>query len=174
MEYRVLGRTGVKVAPLCFGSDNFADPTPEPECVRMLETAMDAGINLIDTGEVYAEGEGERIIGRALKANGRRQDLLIATKVDHGRRVVGESVVDYTGSIGPNEYGHSRVNLIRACEALAQAPADRLDRPLSTASPLARDAVRRNPEGAGRPGPRRQDPLHRLLDPPRPGWSPRP
>ena len=128
MEYRVLGRTGVKVAPLCFGSDNFADPTPEPECVRMLETAMDAGINLIDTGEVYAEGEGERIIGRALKANGRRHELLIATKVDHGRRVVGQSVVDYTGSIGPNEYGHSRINLIRACEgSLRRLQTDYID-----------------------------------------------
>ena len=46
---------------------------------------MDAGINLIDTGDVYAEGEGERVIGRTLKASGRRHEVLIATKVDHGR-----------------------------------------------------------------------------------------
>ncbi len=67
MEYRELGRTGVKVSPLCFGTDNFADPTPEPECVEMLNRALDAGINLLDTGDIYADGEGERIIGRALK-----------------------------------------------------------------------------------------------------------
>lgn len=116
MEYRVLGRTGVKVAPLCLGTDNFADPTPEDECARILETAMDAGINLIDTGDVYAGGEGERVIGRTLEANGRRHELLIATKVDHGRREVGMTLEDFTDRIGPNEYGHSRLNLIRACE----------------------------------------------------------
>ena len=81
-EYRTLGsRTGVKVAPLCLGTDNFADPTPEEECARILETAMDAGINLIDTGDVYAEGEGERVIGRTLKDNGRRHEVLIAATV---------------------------------------------------------------------------------------------
>ncbi len=63
MEFRNLGRTGLKVSCLCFGTDNFADPTPEEECVRMLDRALDAGINLLDTGDVYAEGEGERIIG---------------------------------------------------------------------------------------------------------------
>ena len=71
IEYRVLGRTGARVSPLCLGTDNFADPTPEDECVRMLGLAMDAGINLLDTGDVYAEGEGERIIGRELKRSGR-------------------------------------------------------------------------------------------------------
>ena len=71
IEYRVLGRTGARVSPLCLGTDNFADPTAEDECVRILDMAMDAGINLLDTGDVYAEGEGERIIGRALKRSGR-------------------------------------------------------------------------------------------------------
>jgi transposase InsO family protein len=56
----------VKVSCLCFGTDNFADPTPEEESVEMLNRALDAGINLLDTGDIYAEGEGERIIGRAL------------------------------------------------------------------------------------------------------------
>lgn len=116
-EYRILGRTGLKVSPLCLGTDNFADPSPEDECVRILERSVDAGINLIDTGDVYAEGEGERIIGRTLKANGRRHQVLIATKVDHGQRRVGSTLEDYTYQVGPNEYGHSRLNLIRACEA---------------------------------------------------------
>ena len=71
MEYRTLGRTGVKVAPLCLGTDNFANPTPEAESVAIIERALDAGINLIDTSNSYAQGECERIIGRALAANGR-------------------------------------------------------------------------------------------------------
>ena len=61
MEYRILGRTGVRVSPLCLGTDNFADPTPEAEASKILEAAIDAGINLIDTGDVYADGEGEKI-----------------------------------------------------------------------------------------------------------------
>ena len=62
MEYKILGRTGVKVSSFCLGTDNFADPTPEKESIQILETAIDAGINLLDTGDVYADGEGERII----------------------------------------------------------------------------------------------------------------
>ena len=86
MEYRSLGRTGVNVSSLCLGTDNFADPTPEKEAALILDMALDAGINLIDTGDVYADGEGEKIIGRAIKANKRRHQTIIATKVDHGRR----------------------------------------------------------------------------------------
>lgn len=117
MEYRSLGRTGAKVSPLALGTDNFMDPTPEEECEQILLTAMDAGINLIDTGDVYADGEGERVLGRILKRNKRRHEVLIGTKVDHGRRQVGMVLEDYTDVIGPNEYGHSRLNIIRACEA---------------------------------------------------------
>lgn len=114
MEYRTLGRTGVKVSPICFGTDNFADPTPEPVCAGMIDRALDAGINLLDTGDVYADGEGERIIGRALKANGRRHQVLISTKAGH------DPELDLTGhepGINPNQHGYSRLNLIRACEA---------------------------------------------------------
>ena len=73
MEYKILGRTGVKVSSFCLGTDNFADPTPEKESIQILETAIDAGINLLDTGDVYADGEGERIIGKALQNNGKQQ-----------------------------------------------------------------------------------------------------
>ena len=125
MEYRPLGRTGVKVSPLCFGTDNFADPTPEPECIRMLDRAFDAGINLLDTGDIYAEGEGERIIGRALKANGRRHATLISTKVDH---LPGVNLDVYNPGINPNHHGHSRLNIIRACEqALERLQTDYID-----------------------------------------------
>ena len=104
MEYRSLGRTGLQVSPLALGTGNFLDPTPEDECETILNAAMDAGINLLDTGDLYP---GEPVIGRILKANGRRHEILIGTKVDHmtGRR-----------QFGPNERDLSRFNIIRACE----------------------------------------------------------
>jgi len=116
MEYRVLGRTGVRISPICLGTDNFADPTPEDEATRILNRALDEGLNLLDTGDVYADGEGEKIIGRALKANGRRHDVIIATKVDHGKRRPGFSLDD-PSTFGPNGHGHTRLNVIRACES---------------------------------------------------------
>ena len=116
MEYRKLGRTGVNVSNLCLGTDNFADPTPEDEAAVILNKALDAGINLIDTGDVYADGEGEKIIGRTLKASGRRHQVIIGTKVDHGKRRPGYSVDD-PALFGPNDHGHSRLNIIQACEA---------------------------------------------------------
>jgi aryl-alcohol dehydrogenase-like predicted oxidoreductase len=104
MEYRLLGRTGVRIAPLCLGTDNFANPTPEAESIAMIERAMDAGINLIDTSNSYAKGESERIIGRALAASGRRDQVLIATKAH------------YPVGPGPNDRGNTRLHLIKACE----------------------------------------------------------
>lgn len=127
MEYRDLGRTGVKVSSLCLGTDNFADPTPEKESRRIIDIALDAGINLIDTGDIYADGEGEKIIGRAIKANGRRHQTLIATKVDHGRRRPGYSLDD-PALYAPNDVGHSRLHLIRACEnSLKRLQTDYID-----------------------------------------------
>ena len=127
MEYRVLGRTGVRVSPICLGTDNFADPTPEDEAIRILNRAMDEGLNLLDTGDVYADGEGEKIIGRALKANGRRHDMVIATKVDHGKRRPGFSLDD-PSTFGPNDHGHTRLNVIRACEnSLKRLQTDYID-----------------------------------------------
>ena len=120
MDYRLLGRTGVKVSPLALGTDNFISVTPEDECSRILNAAMDAGINMLDTANVYA---GEAVIGRILKENGRRHEMLIVTKVDHTVRQPhrsdmrdGGSWSDETPS-APNEYGHSRLNIIRECEA---------------------------------------------------------
>ena len=116
MEYRTLGRTGVKVAPLCLGTDNFANPTPEAESVAIIERALDAGINLIDTSNSYAQGECERIIGRALAANGRRQQVILATKAY------------YPTGPGPNDRGNSRLHLMRACEdSLRRLQTDTID-----------------------------------------------
>jgi aryl-alcohol dehydrogenase-like predicted oxidoreductase len=104
MAYRVLGRTGVKLSPLVLGTDNFANPTPEAEAVRMIDVALDAGINLLDTSNSYRQGESEEIIGRALKANGRRHATLIATKFH------------YPTGPGLNDRGNSRLHIMRACE----------------------------------------------------------
>ena len=127
MDYRLLGRTGLEVSPFALGTDNFLDPTPADESARILETAMDAGINLLDTGDVYADGAGERIIGETLKRNGRRHQVLIATKVDHGKRRPGFTLDD-PAYVGPNDHGHSRLNIIRACEAsLKRLQSDYID-----------------------------------------------
>jgi len=116
MEYRVLGRTGVRVSALALGTANFADPTPEGEAKQILERAVDAGINVIDTGDSYAKGEAERIIGRALKASGLRKEVLIATKV-----------FPPTGP-GPNDRGTSRLHIMRACEeSLERLQTDHID-----------------------------------------------
>ena len=58
MEYRLIGKTGVKVSCLALGTDNFSAPTPEKEASMILEASIDAGINLVDTGYLYADGEG--------------------------------------------------------------------------------------------------------------------
>lgn len=116
MDYRLLGRTGVKVAPLCLGTDNFANPTPEDESVAIINRALDAGINLIDTSNSYAKGESERIIGRALKENGRRHDIILATKAH------------YPTGPGPNDQGNSRLHLMKACEdSLRRLQTDHID-----------------------------------------------
>jgi len=116
MEYRTLGRTGVRVSALALGTANFADPTPEDEATEILAAAVDAGINLIDTGDSYADGEAERIIGRALKKAGGRDQVLLSTKV-----------FPPTGP-GPNDRGNSRLHIMKACEdSLARLQTDHID-----------------------------------------------
>ncbi len=127
MDYRLLGRTGIRVSPFALGTDNFMDPTPADESARILEMAMEAGINLLDTGDVYAGGAGEKIIGETLKRTGWREKMLIATKVDHGKRRPGYTLDD-PAYVGPNDHGHSRLNIIRACEhSLKRLQTDYID-----------------------------------------------
>ena len=97
MEYRTLGRTGVKVTPLCLGAMMFGSwGNPDhDESIRIIHRALDAGINFIDTADVYSGGESEEIVGKAL-AGGRREDVVLATKF-HG--AMGE---------GANRRGNSR------------------------------------------------------------------
>lgn len=116
MEYRPLGRTGVMVSPLCLGTMNFGVPTSKKESIALINRALDAGINFIDTANVYNEGESERIVGQALKESGRRNQVIVATKV-HGR--MGE---------GPNDRGASRYHIIKACEdSLRRLQIDHVD-----------------------------------------------
>ncbi|WP_226899538.1 aldo/keto reductase [Nonomuraea phyllanthi] len=105
-EYRVLGRTGLKVSPLCLGAMMFggwgeSDPG---ESARIIGRALDAGINFIDTADVYSQGQSEEFVGQALAKSGRRDDVVLATKV-HG--VMGE---------GPNQRGNSRRWIIQEVE----------------------------------------------------------
>lgn len=116
MDYRSLGRTGVMVSPLCLGTMNLGNPTGEDESLAMIARALDAGVNFIDTANVYNAGESERIVGRALKEAGVRDRVVLATKV-HG--VMGE---------GPNQGGASRYHLLRACEdSLRRLQTDHVD-----------------------------------------------
>ena len=103
MNYRILGRSGEKVSSLGLGTDNFATPTSPKESIEIIDRAIDAGINFIDTANTYADGESERIIGKAFKENGNRDKVLIATKV-HYR--VGKE---------PNDEGNSRLHIIKSC-----------------------------------------------------------
>src|SRR3984957_14943317 len=81
MQYRTLGRTGIKVTPYCLGAMMFgAMGNPDhDDSVRIIHTALDAGINFVDTADVYSRGESEEINSQALK--GRRDDVVLATKV---------------------------------------------------------------------------------------------
>jgi aryl-alcohol dehydrogenase-like predicted oxidoreductase len=105
MDYRTLGNTGVRVSPLCLGAMMFgAWGNPDhDESIRIINRALDAGINFIDTADVYSRGESEEIVGKAL-AGGKRDNVILATKV-HG-----------TMGDDPNEFGNSRRWIIREVE----------------------------------------------------------
>jgi aryl-alcohol dehydrogenase-like predicted oxidoreductase len=106
MDYRILGRTGVQVSPLCLGAMMFGDwgNKDHDDSVRIIHRALDAGINFIDTADVYSRGESEEIVAKAL-AGGKRDHVVLATKVH--------------GSMGddPNEFGNSRRWIIKEVEA---------------------------------------------------------
>ena len=105
MRYRNLGRTGVKVSPLCLGAmmlGGWGNPDHD-DSVRIIHAALDGGINFIDTADVYSAGESEQIVGKAL-AGSRRDNLVLATK--------------FHGPMGqdPNERGNSRRWIVKECE----------------------------------------------------------
>lgn len=109
MIYRSLGRTGIQVSPLCLGCMNFGDRTEPDDAYAIVNRALDAGINFVDTANVYSHGRSEEIVGEALKRNGQRERVVLATKV-HGRM----------SDDDPNAWGNSRRHVIRQCEESLQ------------------------------------------------------
>jgi len=106
MDYRNLGRTGVRVTPLCLGAMMFgAWGNPDhDDSIRIIDRALDAGINFIDTADVYSAGESEQIVGKALAADGKRDHVVLATKVH--------------GPMGgdPNARGNTRRWIMQECD----------------------------------------------------------
>jgi aryl-alcohol dehydrogenase-like predicted oxidoreductase len=122
MEYRALGRSGLRISVLTMGTmtfggqGNFANvgSTDVTEARRQVDQCLDAGVNLIDTADVYSGGLSEEIVGEVLA--GRRDDVLVATKV---RMTMGS---------GPNDAGLSRHHIITGCEAsLRRLRTDHID-----------------------------------------------
>jgi aryl-alcohol dehydrogenase-like predicted oxidoreductase len=116
MEYRRLGRSGLKISSLVLGTMNFGNPTPKEEAIQVIDRATEAGINLFDCADVYAGGESERILGQAFKQNGKRKDVLITSKV-----------FMRTGP-GPNDLGNTKHHIINSCEeSLRRLKTDYID-----------------------------------------------
>jgi aryl-alcohol dehydrogenase-like predicted oxidoreductase len=116
MEYRRLGRSGLKISSLVLGTMNFGNPTSKEESLKIVDRAIEAGINLFDCADVYAEGESERILGEAFAKNGKRKDIFITSKV-----------FMRTGP-GPNDAGNSKHHIIESCEAsLKRLRTDHID-----------------------------------------------
>jgi aryl-alcohol dehydrogenase-like predicted oxidoreductase len=110
MEYRKLGRSGLKVSPLCLGTMNFGPQTSEEDSHAIMDRALELGINFFDTANVYGggdhKGRTEEIVGRWFaKGGGRREKVVLATKV-YG------NMTDW-----PNDARLSARNIVRACEA---------------------------------------------------------
>jgi aryl-alcohol dehydrogenase-like predicted oxidoreductase len=115
VEYRSLGRTGIQVSPLCLGAMMFGG-WGEPDhdkSIATIHAALEAGINFIDTADVYSQGESEVIVGKAL-AGGKRDDVILATKVNAQMGVPVESAAGTQGD--PNKRGNSRRWIVREVE----------------------------------------------------------
>jgi len=117
VEYRTLGRTGVQVSALTFGT-MLLHLVPDPkQAARLLDSALDRGINSVDTANVYGRGASEKLVGTLLKANGRRERLVLASKV-HAPMADDD----------PNAAGSSRRHIIDQChQSLRRLQTDYLD-----------------------------------------------
>jgi aryl-alcohol dehydrogenase-like predicted oxidoreductase len=115
-DRRTIGTTGLEISPLCLGVMNFGDPTGPEESARMVDVALDAGVDMIDVADVYAGGESEKILGAALAANGRRDDIVLATKVG------------MPSAKGDPAQWHRREHIVASCEhSLQSLGTDRID-----------------------------------------------
>jgi len=114
MQYKNMGRTGLKVSRICLGAMNYGDPVSETEATKIVKSAQAAGVNFIDTADGYAGGKSEPIVGKAIK--GDRHSFVIATKV-----------FVRTGP-GPNDTGLSRKHIMQAVEdSLRRLQTDYID-----------------------------------------------
>src|SRR3979409_2812707 len=102
MEYRQLGRSGLKISPMCLGTMMFGGPTDEATSTRIVAKAREAGINFIDTADAYSNGNSEQVVGRAISNS--RQNWVLATKLANA---MGED---------PNRGGLSRRWVLQAAE----------------------------------------------------------
>ncbi|AUX46461.1 aldo/keto reductase [Sorangium cellulosum] len=109
MNYRLLGRTGIHVSPLTLGCMMFGGRTSAEDSYAIIDRAIAVGINLLDTANVYNDGRSEEIVGDALRRNGHRHHIVLATKV-HGNMHKGDG-------LDPNRAGNSRRQIIEQCEA---------------------------------------------------------
>ena len=104
------------MSPLCLGAMNFGGPADDDASEKMLLTALDGGINFIDTADVYTGGNSERIVGDVLERSGRRDEVVLATKVG------------IPSGSGPNDQGASRRHIVRSCDnSLRRLRTDRID-----------------------------------------------
>ncbi len=116
MKYRRLGRSGLQVSTVVLGTMNFGRPTEKEEAFRIVDAAIDAGINLIDCADIYASGESERILGEAFKRNGKRSEVLITSKVFNRM------------GPGPNDLGLSKYHILDGCDkSLQRLQMDHID-----------------------------------------------
>jgi len=114
MEYRRMGRTGLKVSEICLGTMTFGHGTDQAEATQIVDLAFAAGVNFFDTANAYGNGQSEILLGEALK--GRRKDAIIATKVFNPM------------GPNPNDSGMSRVHILRAIEdSLTRLQTDYVD-----------------------------------------------
>ena len=114
MDYRNLGKCGVKVSPVCLGTMMFGGQTSESDSIRIVHEALGRGVNFVDTADMYNAGESEVVTGKAIAD--RRDQVVLATK---GRNKMGE---------GPNDVGGSRFHMMRAVEdSLRRLGTDRID-----------------------------------------------
>lgn len=129
MEYRSLGRTGVEVSVLCLGCMMFGGKTGPEESYAIIDRAIDAGINFLDMANVYSRGRSEEVTGEALKRNGKRHQIVLATKV-HGTMDDND----------PNMKGNSRRHIIQQCEAILRRRwTERIFDVVEGLQPIARD-----------------------------------
>jgi len=134
MEYRNVGRTGLKVSAFCLGTMTFGKQIDEQQSRRIIERAIDSGVTFIDAADIYANGLTEQILGKAIK--GKRDALVIASKAGHARRWgarYGEQTLGgprdlarpqpfppaaVGDHVGPNDSGLSRKHLLQAVEGI--------------------------------------------------------